>query len=276
MGMGTDNDGCLTEYVRRERVLASMREGAVERSRVEEIAGVSSSTAHRILSSLIDDGIVERADPGEYRLTPTGEVVAREVESFRDGVSKVRSLGTVIESADRRGVGFDTEPFKRGTVAASTPKNPYRPGERCLELLRETDQLRLLVVSTATPMFWEEKQRLVAEGRKTEIVCPEAVVETSLDTVSEETVEGLVRNMDIRVHDNPPFSVALFDDRVAVGGHADDGRLEVFADTEDDEAYAWGERVYERYRDESDGMFERFDTEEVFERIGFRVQEAFA
>jgi predicted transcriptional regulator len=125
-------------------------------------------------------------------------------------------------------------------------------------------------------MFWEEKQRLVAEGRETEIVCPEEIVETSLDTVSRDTVAGLVRNMDIRVHDSPPFSVALFDDRVGVGGHADDGKLEVFADTDDDDAYEWGERVYERYREGSVPMFDRFDADEVFDRLGFEAEEMFA
>jgi predicted transcriptional regulator len=266
----------VVKYVERGEVLSSMREGGMRKDEIEKVAGVSSSTAHRILSRYIKDGIAERKEPGVYALTPTGEEVAREVEMFRDGVSNIKKLSTVIESADRHGVEFDPEPFKRGVVATSTSEHPYEPGRRCLEVFRETDELRLLVVSTATPRFWKEKQSLVAEGRETEIICPEDIVETSLDTISRDTVEGLIRNMDIRVHDDPPFSITLFDERIGVGGHADDGKLEVFADTDDAEAYEWGERVYERYREESDAMFDRFDADEVFDRLNFEMEEIFA
>jgi len=264
------------KYVERAEVLGSMKEGEMRKEDVEEVAGVSSSTAHRILNGYMEDGVVERRGAGVYALTATGEEVAREVERFRDGVSNIKELSTVIESADEDGIGFDPEPFKRGVVKSSTPERPYEAGRRCLEVFRETDELRLLVVSTATPMFWEEKQRLVAEGRETEIVCPEEIVETSLDTVSRDIVDGLVRNMDVRVHDDVPFSIALFDERIGVGGHADDGKLEVFADTDDADAYEWGERVYESYREESDRMFDRFDADEVFGRLDFEAEKLFA
>lgn len=267
----------VSGYVDRGELLSSMSgDGTLTKDEVEEVLGSSESTAHRKLNELIEDGVVERRGHGEYGLTATGEEVAHEVERFRSGVSGTKELSTVIESADEHGVDFDPEPFRRGVVAPSTPERPYQPGRRCLEVFRGADELRLLVVSTATPMFWEEKQRLVAEGRETEIVCPERVVESSLETVSRDIVGGLVRKMDVRVHDSPPFSVALFDDRVGIGGHAEDGKLEVFADTDDDGAYDWGERVYERYREDSAPMFDRFDADEVFERLGFEPREVFA
>lgn len=259
-----------SRYLDKGELLSRMaREEATGKKDLKETLDASESTVHRKLNTLIEDGVVERKSHGEYSLTATGEEVTRELERFRDGVSNIKELSTVIESADTHGVEFDPEPFKNGVVAPLTPKNPYEPGRRCLEVFRETDELRLLVVSTATPRFWKEKQRLVSEGRETEIVCPEGVVEASLDTVSRDIVGGLVRNMDIRVHDDVPFSIALFDERVGVGGHGDDGKLEVFADTDDEDAYEWGEGIYERYRRESDPMFERFDAEEVFDRLGF-------
>lgn len=270
---GIEGEDSTAEYVKRGEVLSSMKGREVQKKEVEEVADVSSSTAHRILNRYIDEGVVEKKGAGVYALTPTGEEVAHEVETFRDAISNTKRLSTVIEAADSHGTEFDPKPFKKGTVVASKPENPYEPGRRCLEIFRETDELRLLVVSTATPRFWKEKQRLVAEGRETEIVCPEEVIEASLDTISRDVVEGVVSNMDIRVHDDPPFSIALFDERVGVGGHDDNGKLEIFADTDDEEAYEWGERVYERYRDESVPMFDRFDANEVFDRIEFERRE---
>lgn len=278
MVRGGESEDCasMVKYVERGDILSSMKKSKLSKSEVKEIEGVSSSTAHRILNRYIEEGVVERTGPGVYALTPMGEGVAREVERFREGVSNIRRLSSVIEAAEEHCIDFNPDPFKGGVVAASSRERPYAPGRRCLEVFRETDKLRLLVVSTATPRFWREKQRLVSEGRETEIVCPEGVVEASLDTISRDVVEGIVRNMDVRVHDSPPFSIALFDERVGVGGHTDDGKLEVFADTDDTEAYEWGECVYESYREESDPMFDRFDAEEVFDKIDFEMEKMFA
>jgi predicted transcriptional regulator len=262
---GTDR--CLRNCIEYEGVLRSMLGGDVRRQEVEEAAGVSSSTVNRILNRFIRDGLAKRTKPGEYELTPTGEAVAKETSSFRDTVECMRELKPVTESA--RDEGFDPGLFADGVVVTPTEEKPYEPARRFVEVFRETDSLRLLVVSTATPMFSEEKQRLIARGKETEVVCPEEIVETSMRTVPRDIVGGLVENLTLRVHDDPPFSVALFDDRVGVAGHDDDGRIEVFADTDDDEAYGWGEDVYERYLRESDGLFERFDPREVSERLDF-------
>jgi len=272
-GGDTENCGSLTEYVERWEVLASMTEGRTKKEEIESVAGVSASTAYRILDRFVEEGIVERTNPGKYRLTPTGEAVTGEVGRFRERVSAVKDLAPVTESADDEGIEFDPSLFEDAVVATPTTEKPYEPARRFVEVFRETDELRLLVVSTATPMFSEEKQRLIAGGKETEVICPESIVETSIETVPRDTVEGLVENLTLRVHDDPPFSVALFDDRVGVGGHGDGGRLKIFADTDSDEAYDWGERVYERYRDESDDMFERFDIDEVFERLGFEQEQ---
>ncbi|MDY6779161.1 MAG: helix-turn-helix domain-containing protein, partial [Halobacteria archaeon] len=276
-GIGTPGGGpdeILTKSVEYHGVLRSMRSGSVTRSEVEEIADVSSSTAHRILSSLIDNGLVEKRKNREYVPTPLGEEIIQEVRGFRENTETATRLNQILESAESEGVDFDPRYFSEGEVVVSSPEEPYGPARRFMEVFRETDSLRLLVVSTSSPMFSEEKQKLIAEGRETEVVCPRSIVEATMETIPKEIIEDMMRNLTVHVHDEPPFSVALFDDRVGVGGHdREKGTLEVFADTENEEAYEWGEEIYERYLEESDRMFERFDIEEVIEHLNFDAEE---
>jgi predicted transcriptional regulator len=269
----SDAEVLVSDCFERRRLMDAFLDGSLETSDIEEIAGVSSSTAHRIKNKLVGKGMVEESERGVYDLTRTGEAIAHELESFCDSVENIRKLRPVLESTRDRGVSFDPSLFDGGVITTASQERPYEPARRFMDIFRETDELRLVVVSTATPIFSEEKQRMIAEGKETEVVCPESVVEVSIETVPHDIIDGLIENLTLRVHDDLPFSVALFDDRVGVAGHADDGTIKVFADTDDDEAYAWAERVYERYREESVEMFERFDINELSERFGFKPEE---
>jgi len=268
-----DTETIVSNCVERRRLLGAFLEDSLETSDIEEVADVSSSTAHRIKNKLVRKGLVEESERGVYDLTRTGEAMARELESFCERVENIRKLEPVLESMRSRESGFDPSLFDDGVITTASPTRPYEPARRFMDIFRETDELRLVVVSTATPIFSEEKQRMIAEGKQTEVVCPESVVEVSMETVPHDIIDGLIENLTLRVHDDLPFSVALFDDRVGVAGHAEDGTIKVFADTADDEAYDWGEHVYERYRSESVEMFERFDVEELSERFGFKPEE---
>jgi len=269
-----DPEVVLSDCVERCHIVRSLLDGPMETAKIGEIAGVSSSTAHRIKNSFVDEGLIEKNDDGLYGLTPTGEVVARKVDEAHETVDRVGKLRPVLESTRGRGTGFDPSVFEDAVVATPTPEDPYAPARRFMEVFRETEELRLVVVSTATPMFSERKQRMIANGKETHAVCPESIVETTVETLPSGIVDGLIRNLTVHVHDDPPFSVALFDDRVGVAGHANDGQIEVFADTDDEGAYNWGERYFERHLDEAEGMFERFDIGELAERLDFDPEKA--
>jgi predicted transcriptional regulator len=273
-GNSSDAEEVLSECVERCHVVRSLIDGPVGTGEIEDIAEVSSSTAHRIKNKFVRKGLIEQRDDGLYGLTPTGEAVARKIDETHEAVDRIESLRPVLESTRGRDIEFHPSMFEDAVVETPSPESPYAPARRFMEAFRETEELRLVVVSTATPMFSEEKQRMIANGKKTHAVCPEAVVETTIETVPSEIVGDIAQNLTVHVHDDPPFSVALFDDRIGVAGHAENGQIEVFADTDDDEAYAWGEAFFERHTKEGEAMFERFDVEEVTERLEFDPEEA--
>jgi len=271
---GLDAEEILSDCVERCYLVRVLLDGPMETAEIGEVAGVSSSTAHRIKNSFAGKDLIEERDDGLYGLTPTGEAVARKVEETHEAVGRVERLKPVLESTRGRDVEFQPSMFEDAVVETPNPERPYAPAQRFMEAFRETEELRLVVVSTATPMFSEKKQRMIADGKTTHAVCPESIVETTIETLPPEIVDGLIRNLTVHVHDDPPFSVALFDERVGVAGHADDGKIEVFADTDDEEAYEWGEKFYERHLEDAEGMFERFDVGELAERLDFDPEEA--
>lgn len=273
-GARSNSEELLSDCVERSRVVRTLLEGPMETAEIGGVAGVSSSTAHRIKRSFVDKGLIEEHDDGFYGLTPTGEAVARKVKETHEAIERVEKLRPVLESTRGRDAEFQPSMFDDAVVETPGPEEPYAPARRFMEVFRETEELRLVVVSTATPMFSEKKQRMIANGTTTHAVCPESIVETTIETVPPEIVDGLIGNLTVHVHDDPPFSVALFDDRVGVAGHADDGKIEVFADTDDAEAYEWGERYYERHLEEAEGMFERFDVGELADRLDFDPEKA--
>ncbi len=251
--MTSDIDEAVLEAVKRKDVLVRLSEGTAQTHEIEEVAGVSSSTAYRILSSFEKNGFVEKDGSGEYRITPVGEAVMEEVDGFYESFETVVETQGILDVLNETGVDIDPGAFTDGNVVRSEREHPYRPARRFVEMFRESDELRLLAVSSATPMFTDEMHEMIANGRETEIVCPEIIVETNLESMSDEMMKRLPEYLSVHVHDDPPVTVALFDDTVGFGGHdPEKGTLDVFADTDETGTYAEAEDLYESYLREAE------------------------
>jgi predicted transcriptional regulator len=206
------------------------------------------------MDTLTETGVVERDGSG-YRITPAGEAVTEEVQDFLDSIDTVAAAEGVLRDLSEVGIEVGPGALTHGEVVRSERQHPYEPARRFVELFRDSDELRLLAVSSATPMFTDEMHRRIAEGRETEVVCPESVVEANVEAMSDEMSGKLPEYLSVFVHEGPPVTVALFDDKVGFGSHdTEKGTLDVFADTSDDETYAEAETVYESYRDEADRL----------------------
>lgn len=245
----------LLDCVRHEGVMRELADGSAGKKEVEEAAGVSGSTAYRLLGSLVDRGLAEKEGAGAYRLTPVGEAVLDETSRFCETVERIVSMRKIVSSTQGTGVDFDPSLFKHGIVTISENKEPYAPARRLAGLTeeREEDGVRLLAASGASAVFFGGQQLPEPQGKRFEVVCPKTVADNCLEGSTEEKVTGTEDAVSVRVHEDPPLTVALFDERVAVGAHdSEKGTLEVLVDTGSREAYGWCEGVYERYKDESD------------------------
>jgi predicted transcriptional regulator len=251
----------LLECVRREDVLRLLADGPTAKKEVQEVAGVSESTAYRLLGSFVEKGIAERvrsksmsaseSDSEGYRLTPVGETVLDETERFRETVGRVSCMGRVLSSTRKTEIEFDPSKFKHGIVTVSEEGKPYAPARRLGSMMDETEGVRLLTVSVSSTVFFARERRLEEEA-DVEVVCPEEVAESFVGNIEGGT-GGIKDGFSVHIHEEPPLTVALFDKRVAVGAHdSESGTLEVLVDTGSRDAYGWGEEVYERYREGSE------------------------
>ncbi|MFC6837721.1 helix-turn-helix transcriptional regulator [Halomarina ordinaria] len=247
-----DETEWLVSVVRRAPLLAALRTEPHDRRDLQAALDVSKPTVHRATRSLADHGLVEREN-GHYRLTAAGHVVAERVDDLARAGRAARRLDPLLEVVDPEALGLRVEHFAGATVTSAAPGTPYRPVERFMSLVEGTDSLRGFDTATVAPMHVEGIYERIVDGMETDIVYLPSVVESILESNPERGAAAVESgNLTLSVHEAVPCGLALFDERVGVGGYdPETGTLSVFVDTDDPAAYEWGEALYERYREES-------------------------
>lgn len=243
----------LIELVRRAPVLDALREAdAMDRRELEQHLGVSKSTVHRFTRSLEESGLIERSG-GEFVLTPLGEVSAREVAAFGSAIETAWELEPILGAASAHGVDIDVETFADVTVTTAAPGNPYRPVNRFMSLLSETETLYGLDPASINPLHLDDIYERIVDGMETDAVFPSAVVEELLTSNPDRAERAFESgNLTLRIHDDLPFGLTLCDDRIGVGVYDDEtGLLRTYADTDASAAREWAEDVYADYRAEA-------------------------
>jgi hypothetical protein len=96
----------------------------------------------------------------------------------------------------------------------------------------------------------------VFEEVDTEIVYLPHIVEKLFETYPERAREAVDRgHLTLRTRDDLPYGLAIFDDRVGIGGYDErTGLMEVFVDTDSPIAREWAERVYASVRADSEPL----------------------
>ena len=245
----SENSDVVITAVKRANTLRALFGGPLMRSELQDEIGVSRTTTHRIVRELTDKSLIRRAD-GLYELTPLGRLVASEVEGLQDTVEVAMQLEPLLPSLDRTDI--DVELLADATITVQEPGDPYRPVRRFISLLRESGTLRGFDTTTIAPMYVDEIRDSILDGMQTEVIYLSPVIDQILDDHHEATVNAIESGqLELFVHDDLPFGLVMFDDRVGVGGYDETGVLRVFADTDSPEVRTWANRLYEEYRDDA-------------------------
>jgi predicted transcriptional regulator len=147
-------------------------------------------------------------------------------------------------------------------VTVADPDDPYRPVERFVSLVAESETFRGFNTTHMAPLVLGEFHRQVFEGTDAEIVYLPATVETLFETYPERASAAVKEgHLSLRTRDDLPYGLAIFDERVGIGGYDDDtGGMQVFVDTDSPIAFEWAERVYASVRADSEPLGDRFDA----------------
>lgn len=253
-GERVDTD-LLGDIVRHGPVLETLRNEPHDRREIEERLNVSRATSHRFTQWLHEHGFVEKVD-GRFQLTGSGEAVADEVLRFEANVRTVHRLSPLLDAVCEDHQEFVLEPFVDAEITLAEPEDPYRPVERFLSLLRNSGSFRGFNTTHMAPLVLGEFHHQIFEETDTEIVYLPPIVEKLFETYPEQA-KGAIESghLALRTRDDLPYGLAIFDDRVGIGGYDEDtGLMQVFVDTDTPIAREWAERVYASIRASSEPL----------------------
>lgn len=251
IGSPLDDIEYLARSGHRVTALSALARRPQSRRDLLEITGVSQSTIGRTIRAFEDRRWIHR-DGCHYEATQLGAFVAAGVEELIERLETEQTLRDIWHWLPTEESGFTVEMWSDAVVTIAESNAPYRPVNRFLSLLRETDQFQFVGFDLALlePCMEELCQRII-EGMQTEIIDPPNVVEYIRSTYPEQSAEALESgNLTVWVHDDlPPYGVGIFDDLVAVSGYdSDSGTVRVLIDTDAPEAREWAESIYRSYR----------------------------
>ncbi|WP_049988500.1 helix-turn-helix transcriptional regulator [Natrinema salifodinae] len=250
----------LSDIVRHGPVLEALREEPRDRREIEAQLDVSRATSHRLMKWLGEQGFVEKVD-GRFQLTGRGEAVTDEVLRFEANVSTAHRMGPLLDAICPHHAEFAIEPMVDATVTVAEPSDPYRPVERFISLVNESETFRGFNTTHMAPLSIGEFYQQLFDATESEIVYTPQVVEKLVDTYPNRTNEAIDRGqLTLRTREKLPYGLAIFDDRVGIGGYDDEtGLMQAFVDTDSSLAREWADRVYASVKADSTPLDGRVD-----------------
>lgn len=253
----------LGDIVRHRPVLETLLlEGPLDRREIEERLDISQATSHRFTRWLDEQGYVEKIS-GRFQLTGTGEATTAYLLRFEANVRTSNRLAPLLDVICEDHQEFVVEPFLDATVTIAEPNDPYRPVERFVSLLGESKTFRGFNTTHMAPLVLGGFHQQVFEKTDSEIIYLPQIVKKLFETYPEQATEAIEHgHLTLRTRDDLPYGLAIFDERVGIGGYDEaSGLMKVFVDTDAPIAREWTERVYASVRADSDPIDERFDLD---------------
>lgn len=239
----TENREFLLEVVRRAPLLRVLRAAPADASELAAQVDMSRSTVHRATDSLEKLDIIDRAD-GAYELTGFGEVIAEQMASFGRRTSTALSLKQFLNSIDMDGNGITVEEFSDAKITRRKARQPHATIHRITELIRNSDRLRMFS-TVISPVYVDVAYKEMMNGMEITALFDREVVEIMLSEYPEKAYESIeTGNFEVYAHDGLPFEMFLFDDKIGVAAHNENGNAEVLIECDEPSAREWAETLY--------------------------------
>ncbi|WP_433633121.1 helix-turn-helix transcriptional regulator [Halomicrococcus sp. NG-SE-24] len=250
----------LGDIVRHGPALEALLKEPLDRREIEDRLDISRATSHRYIQWLDEQEFVEKVD-GRFQLTWRGAVIAEEILRFEANVRTAHSLTPLLDAVCDDHRDFVLEPFVNSTINVAEPNDPYRPVERFMALVRESETFRGFNTTHMAPLALGEFHQRLFEDIDTEIIYLPSIAGKLFETHPERAKKAIKRgHLALRTRGTLPYGLAIFDERVGIGGYDEaTGIMQVFVDTDEPIAREWAERVYTSVRDDSELLDERAD-----------------
>lgn len=241
----------LLEAVRRAPLLQLLRSEPAAPGTILESIDMSRSTFHRSINALEEYDVVEKTD-GEYELTGAGEILVEELKWFSDRACTALSLTEFLNSIEINGDRIPIEHFVNAEMTRREPRQPHATIHRIIRLIERSDDLRMFS-TVISPVYVDVGYREMMDGMHIEAVFDREVIDLMLSEYPEKAYETITTgNFDVYAHNGLPFELFLFDDRIGMAAHNENGNAEVFVECKDPSAIEWAEDLYTKHLSKAD------------------------
>lgn len=241
----------LLEAIRRAPILAALRSEPATPSDLVDELGISRSTIHRAKESLVELGLVVQPN-SHLQLTGLGEIFADETQQYSARIRAAQSLQPFLNTIDTCKIPI--EHFANAKVTKPMSRRPHMSVRRIVKLIEESDSLQMFS-TVISPIYVDVGYREMTSGMEIEAVFDEQAIDIMLSEYPEKTYETVkTGNFDVHVHDGLPFELFLFDDKMGMAAHDEDGIARVFVECSAPPAIQWAERLYDRHFSEAESL----------------------
>lgn len=241
----------LIEAVKRAPVFEELRDGPRDTGELDSNLALSRSTIHRTTQSFMENRLVEKSGD-EFELTGFGRTVASEIAEFEARMKSSCQLEPFLNTIGPTDVDVPVERFTDATVTRPKPRQPHFAVKRIIELIEESDSLRMFS-SIISPFYVDVAHREMLDGMKIAVIFDPEIIEVVLSEYYDKALEAAETGMfEVQVHDEIPFELFIFDDRIGMAAHDETGIPRAFVEADSPDMIEWAEELYESYEKNAD------------------------
>ncbi|MCL9816344.1 helix-turn-helix transcriptional regulator [Natronocalculus amylovorans] len=241
----------LTRAPHRVAVLCALSESPQTRTELIGTTDVSNSTIGRTLRAFENRQWIKRKRRA-YDTTPLGAFVATCIDDVIGDIQIEQKLRTICKQLPIEETELEIEEFVDAVVTVAEIVEPYRPISRFVSLLKETQTLRFLGVDLALlAPCRDEFQAQILDGTAVEIIDPLDVTQHIQQAYANHCQTAIESgNLAIyTVREQPPYGIAVFDERVAICGYEpQSGAIRILVDTSSPTVRRWAKSTYGQHK----------------------------
>jgi len=245
----------LLETIRRAPILESLQQEPVAASELSETVDMSRSTVHRSLKSLEEYDIVEESSD-RYELTSLGRILAMELQTFGTRAFTGLSLKKFLNHVDINSNRIPLEHFADSKTTRRTSRRPHATIHRIIELIENADSLRMFS-TVISPVHVDVGYREMMNGTEIEAIFDREAIDIMALEYPEKAQETVsTGNFDVYACERVPFELFLFEEKIGLAAHNENGNAEVLIESENPSAIEWAENLYAEYLSRAESVFD--------------------
>ena len=250
-----DSIACLSDSPQRLQILDALDDACIDLRDLKAELDCPRTTLQRNLSVLEQYGWVEQRSSG-YATTTAGCLVLAEFVAMNRTVETINAVKPFLDTVDTP-TEIDIGRLDAPLITVPEPGRPNAPTKRLFEAFAEADRVQgflpfvssLLVELAGTDRYVAVEQEYVVSRAGLDALYEQYADESAAVPGADRSASHIkIRSCD----DDLPYGLFVSDDRLALAGYDEIGRIKALVESTGEESIEWGEDTYETYREGSE------------------------